>query len=119
MKLTAGLLCGLALLTACGEEEVQSGRIVDRAFHPAHTITDMEPTYTTQCTTDSKGNMTCHQVLVGYHSVRRHFNDKWTITVEKCATDHCARRDVSVTQADFDRVNVGDDHWDAKKGISS
>lgn len=119
MKLTAGLLCGLALLTACGGEEVKSGRIIDRAFHPAHNETNMvaDYTYITKC--DSKGSCTQDRVLVGYHSEVKRFKDRWTITVEKCATDHCARRDVSVTQADFDRVNVGDDHWDAKKGISS
>jgi hypothetical protein len=112
----------LVVLAGCGSaQEVTSGRVIDRAYHPAHSETNMVADYRTEtdCSTDPDGHIDCtsKQVLTGYHSERKRFPDRWTITVERCFEDHCARRDVEVTQADFDRVIVGDDHWDEKTGI--
>lgn len=89
-------LCMLCLCFGCGPV-IHEGRIVNKAFYPAHDVED-------------DISIPCGDTTISVPSTS-HIPDKWTVTIEKVMNDKTnekVRREVYVEKTVYDQNKIGD-----------
>lgn len=100
----------LILLTGCGPS---SGTVTAKDFEPAHNEQYLQQVYMGETCTGGYGSVprTCSPNYM-WMPATRHVADRWSLRIESCSDadpeKDCARGTVTVTEALFNAIKVGD-----------
>jgi hypothetical protein len=109
--LAGGAALGFHALTDSAEPELKSGIVINKEDVPAHKITTKIAVKTGRICTGQGQLKTCTDTTTDV-PISVNVPEAWSVTIRNCdvtppgATD-CPQRDVNVTQAQFDEVQLG------------
>lgn len=99
-------------LAACGPGAIKVGEVIGKRYEPRRKWMLTLPQYRTQCTGTGSSTI-CVQVFSHFLYVPQVDEEDWYITIHGCDNDGCRDSEWTVTQEQYESVNVGDE-WSAE-----